>query len=145
MLGGYRDDFNLMIIGRGIYGVGCESMYVGQTTIISAWFINYELPIAIAMITCVPLCGSFLGGALVPTIYEKNWSFGEAFRVGWLMTIIGFLLILILTFIDYKTEKHDKKLLEKFIEEKKQARIKAGIFKKEKGVLKAYKAGADIE
>ena len=29
MLGGYRNDFNLMVIGRGIFGIGCESMYVG--------------------------------------------------------------------------------------------------------------------
>lgn len=123
MLGGYWDDFNLMIIGRGIFGVGCESMYVGQATIVSAWFINYELSLAIAMISCIPLCGSFLGGAIVPTLYERNYNFGEAFRVGFLLCIIGFVLVLTLTFIDWKTEKHDKKLLEQFIEEKKQARI----------------------
>jgi MFS family permease len=29
MLGGYWNDFNLMIVGRGIFGAGCESMYVG--------------------------------------------------------------------------------------------------------------------
>ena len=29
MLGGYNKDFNLMIIGRGVFGIGCESMYVG--------------------------------------------------------------------------------------------------------------------
>jgi len=29
MLGGYQQNFNLMIIGRGIFGIGCESMYVG--------------------------------------------------------------------------------------------------------------------
>ena len=29
MLGGYRKDYRLMMIGRGIFGIGCESMYVG--------------------------------------------------------------------------------------------------------------------
>jgi MFS family permease len=29
MLGGYNRDYNLMIVGRGIFGIGCESMYVG--------------------------------------------------------------------------------------------------------------------
>jgi MFS family permease len=29
MLGGYRESFELMLIGRGIFGIGCESMYVG--------------------------------------------------------------------------------------------------------------------
>jgi MFS family permease len=107
MLGGYRNNFTLMIIGRGIFGAGCESMYVGQATIVSSWFINYELSLAIAMISCIPLCGSFLGGAIVPTIYEKNESFGEAFRIGFLLCVGGLVVVLGLVFIDYRTEKHD--------------------------------------
>lgn len=138
MLGGYKNDFNLMIIGRGIFGIGCESMYVGQATIVSNWFINYELPLAISMISCIPLCGSFLGGAVVPSVYEKNWDFGEAFRVGFVMCIIGFILVLILTYIDYKTEKHDGKLLERYIEDKRQAKIAQGIPLKDSKLKKNF-------
>tara|TARA_B110000285_G_C14680308_1_gene404359 strand:+ start:169 stop:528 length:360 start_codon:yes stop_codon:yes gene_type:complete len=29
MLGGYQESFPLMLIGRGVFGIGCESMYVG--------------------------------------------------------------------------------------------------------------------
>jgi len=28
-LGGYNLSFNLMLIGRCVYGIGCEAMYVG--------------------------------------------------------------------------------------------------------------------
>ena len=28
MWGGYRESFQLMLIGRTIFGIGCESMYV---------------------------------------------------------------------------------------------------------------------
>lgn len=114
MLGGYRNQFSLMLIGRGIFGIGCESMYVGQSAIVSSWFINYELALAISMISCIPLCGSFLNGAIVPSVYEANESFGDAFRVGFFLCLVSFALVLILTFIDYRTEKHDKALLVKY-------------------------------
>jgi len=29
MIGGYRNSFSTMIVGRVIFGIGCESMYVG--------------------------------------------------------------------------------------------------------------------
>jgi MFS family permease len=29
MIGGYRKNFHLMLVGRTIYGLGCESIYVG--------------------------------------------------------------------------------------------------------------------
>jgi MFS family permease len=123
MLGGYRNDFDLMIIGRGIFGMGCESMYVGQAAVISTWFINYELPLAIAMLSCIPLCGSFIGGAIVPYIYEQNRSFGDAFRIGFILCLIAFCIVIVRTVLDYKTEKHDAALLEKFVEEKRMKEV----------------------
>ena len=45
MIGGFQESFNLMLAGRVIFGIGCENMYVGQSAIISEWFINYELPL----------------------------------------------------------------------------------------------------
>jgi len=72
MVGGYRLNFELMLIGRVVFGIGCESMYVGQSSIVSEWFMNFELPLAISMISCIPLCGSFLNGAIVPSIYDKT-------------------------------------------------------------------------
>ena len=64
--GGYIMDFNYLLAGRVIYGIGAEAMYVGQSAIISEWFINYELPFAMSMISFVPLFGSFLQGAIIP-------------------------------------------------------------------------------
>jgi MFS family permease len=65
-------NFGLMLVGRAIFGIGCESMYVGQAAIVSEWFINYEMPLAMAMTSCIPLCGSFIGGAVIPKVYSRN-------------------------------------------------------------------------
>ena len=136
MLGGYDMSFTLMIIGRAIFGVGCESMYVGQSAIVSNWFINFELPLAISMISCIPLMGSFINGAIIPTIYENTQSFGTSFLVGFIMTLFSLLVVLLLTSIDYKTEVHDNDLLREY-SKKRKAKMdefierKVNFFKKE--------------
>ena len=71
-IGGYTMSFSLMVLGRIIFGIGCESMYVGQSAIISEWFLHFELPLAMSMISCVPLAGSFIGGAVIPHVYHSN-------------------------------------------------------------------------
>ena len=72
------------------------------------------------MISCIPLCGSFLNGAIVPSVYDKTKSFGSAFQVGFLFCIAGLIIVIILVVLDYKTDKHDQALLQTFILEKKK-------------------------
>ena len=72
MLGGYQSNFNLMVFGRFVFALGNESMYVCQSAFVSEWFINFELPLAISLITSIPLLGSFLNGALLPAIYKET-------------------------------------------------------------------------
>ena len=52
--------FNLMLVGRIVFGIGCEAMIVGQSAITSQWFKNFELPLAMSLIVCFPLMGSFI-------------------------------------------------------------------------------------
>jgi len=63
------------------------------------------------MLSCIPLCGSFIGGAMVPHIYEENENFGEAFQIGFILCLIAFGIVVVRTWLDYVTEKHDKALL----------------------------------
>lgn len=55
-----------MCFGRCLFGIGCEVMYVGQSVILSKWFINFELPLAMGFISIVPIIGSFASGIAVP-------------------------------------------------------------------------------
>ena len=107
-------NFNLMLVGRTIYGIGCESMYVGKSSLVSEWFINYELPVAIAMISCIPLCGSFANGAIIPSVYNSTKSFGDAFRVGFILCLLSVLMVILIYIIDLKTVKNDAALLKQY-------------------------------
>ena len=120
MLGGYQNSYTLMLTGRFVFGIGCENMYVGQSAMIAEWFINFELPLAISLISSIPLFGSFLNGAVTPRVYESaqnddednQQSLGDAFRIGFYQCLGSLVLVIALTVLDYRTLKHDTKKLE---------------------------------
>jgi MFS family permease len=114
MIGGYKESFTWMIVGRIVFGIGSETMFVGQSAIVATWFINYELSTAMTMISSIPDIGSILNGALIPTIYKKYDNFGTAFAAGFIICIICFFLVLLINIIDLKVEKNDKIELDKF-------------------------------
>ena len=96
-------------------------MYVGQATIVSEWFINFELPLAIAMISCIPLFGSLLNGYVTPKVYQhhaaqlepfhRGKAFGVANLVGFFMQVGSLVMVMVICYLDYKTEKKDEMLL----------------------------------
>lgn len=110
MLGGFNMSFNLMLIGRIVFGAGCEAMIVGQSAIISKWFMNFELPFAMSMIICVPLLGTQIGGAIVPSAYKFK-GFGFAFSLGFILLIMSLIIVIILAIIDRYADKRDAELL----------------------------------
>ena len=108
-----------MVFGRFMFGLGNESMYVCQSAIVSSWFINFELPIAISIITGIPLIGSFLNGALLPDIYEKTQSLGDSFFFGFKMCNLGFILSSIVIVFDYWAANEDDEIFKQFKDNKR--------------------------
>lgn len=102
----------VMVLGRAIFGIGCEAMYVGQSAIITEWFINYELGFAIAMISCVPLLGSFVNGAVTPMVWKNTRNFGQTFMVGFYLCLLSFFIVVVMALLDYTACEADKATLE---------------------------------
>jgi MFS family permease len=121
MLGGYQMSFNTLLIGRIVFGIGCEAMIVGQSAIASAWFMNFELSFAMSVIVCFPMLGSFMQGALIPTVYERTEDFGWVFAIGFIMCLGSFLISILMAIMDSKTEKADNRLLDEYALKKKEA------------------------
>ena len=88
------------------------------------------MPFAFSINSAFPLIGSFLGGAIVPSAYnrgaeldaefnkdrdpkdyEYGKAFGEAFRAGFIFGIVCFGILLCIYFLDWRMEKVDEKKL----------------------------------
>ena len=128
--GSYTNSFNLLLVGRAVFGIGAESMYVGQSAMVSEWFINFELPLAIAITACIPLFGSQLNGYITPRVYvyradkigkgDHGSAFGAANLIGFLMQIASLAMVIFIVLIDAATEKTDKMLLKQYKKELRQ-------------------------
>jgi len=86
-------------------------MYVGQSVVLSKWFINFEISFAMAMSATIPLVASYLGGALFPSIYQKTKDFGYTMLIGFYTCAFSLICVLILAVLDNKSETHDKIVL----------------------------------
>ena len=58
-----------MLLGRAIFGIGCEATYISSFVLLVEWFQNYEMSFAMGAQETIPLIASYLGSAIVPSIY----------------------------------------------------------------------------
>lgn len=86
---------------------------------VTQWFINFELPIAISMVSCIPLCGSFLNGFVSPKVFESTGNnFGYPNLIGFIMTLVSCVLVLMTVYLDKYAETKDAETLKQFKKDK---------------------------
>lgn len=70
MLGGYQYNYDYMLAGRVVFGMGGESMQVAQSSIISVWFKGKELAFALGLNLSIGRLGSVINGIVVPEVFD---------------------------------------------------------------------------
>jgi MFS family permease len=68
-IGAGSKSFNTMLLGRAIFGIGCEATYISSFVLLVEWFENYEMSFAMGAQETLPLLASYLAGAVVPSLY----------------------------------------------------------------------------
>ena len=121
-MGGYEANYNEMLLGRFIFGMGGECMAVAQSSIISVWFKGKELAFALGLNMSVARLGSVVNAAVIPTVYDKS-GLGAALSVGFCLCLFSLLNASGLVYIDKKAEKTLPK------EERERAESNEGKFK----------------
>jgi MFS family permease len=72
MIAGHLLNFNLMIFGYTLFGLGAESSFIALYLIIVKYFTNFEFSFANGMLEVLPLCAEYAGAAIVPFVYNKH-------------------------------------------------------------------------
>jgi len=104
MMGGYQANFNLMLAGRVIFGLGGESMGVAQSSIVSVWFKGKELAFAMGLNLSMARLGSVINADFVPSVYDTS-GLGMALTVGFLLCLFSLANALGLVYLDKKAEE----------------------------------------
>lgn len=102
-MGGYSSNFDMMLAGRIIFGMGGESMCVAQSSIVSTWFKGKELAFALGINMSITRLGAVLNSAIVPSIYDSN-GLGPALMLGFLICCFSLANAFGLVYLDKKAE-----------------------------------------
>lgn len=63
------ENFPVMLLGRGLFGAGAETLWVIQSIYITRWFFDQELGLSMALGGMIPNMFSVASGQVIPIIY----------------------------------------------------------------------------
>jgi MFS family permease len=67
-ISGVTKSFTLALVGRAIYGAGCESLFVVVSVYVTKWFKDQELSFAMGVVASIPNFVSFYSGIIIPQL-----------------------------------------------------------------------------
>lgn len=94
-----------MLTGRGIFGVGSESLNAAQAAIMSQWFHGGQVSLALGLCLAIPKLGSALNSIVSPMVQAKYNSLGLTLLVGLLIVIWSWVCGIGLILMDRENEK----------------------------------------
>jgi len=113
-------NYQVMLWGRLVYGIGSESLIITQSKIISKWFRRKELALAFGLNLTVCRLGTFAALNSAARIQALSGSWRLAIWVSAVIMFICFVFYFIYSGLDRATEKHfkgqaDRAEVEKFV------------------------------
>ena len=103
-IGGYIYSYNLILIGRALFGLTSESLIIAQASMVSFWFKGRQLAFALGIAVTFPELGNALNSWLSPLIYESSGSLGTPFLVSVFFCILSLLCALMASYLDKKAD-----------------------------------------
>jgi len=106
-IGGAKQEYWLMILGRLVFGFGGESLSVTQSTLISEWFRGKELAFAMGLNISVSRLGSVMNNGVLPALYDSTNSLAVPFFVGAGICLISWFCTVGMFFLDRHADRTD--------------------------------------
>ena len=104
-IGLYNKSWFIIYLGRFIYGIGGENLFVAQSTIIAQWFgtttnnNNKDIALAFGISSSISWLGGILNDWITPIIANRISIFIALF-IGCIVLLFGFISSLLIYYID---------------------------------------------
>ena len=102
-------DFNLMLAGRFLFGLGGENIVVANYNMIAEWFSVKELGFATGIGVASSSLWSTINTFSTPKLYNIDNSLSLPLFIGLLITVFSFICGLIVFALDKYVETYDRK------------------------------------
>ena len=109
MFGGDALSFNTMIAGRVLFGLGAETFYTLWATVISEWFNDQEISLAMGLTATVPNLLATCSGIFTPTIVQND-GIKAGLGLGVIVCAISTLSVIGQVCLNWAQQSHDEKL-----------------------------------
>jgi len=106
-LGAYNENFQLMVVGRFLFGLGGESLTVTQLPLIAKWFNGGELAFAYGFAKSAVRLGKSANSFFTPKIYLWTNSLSAPLFAGLTVSLISLISGFILCQFDKKADSED--------------------------------------
>jgi len=97
-----------MLAGRALYGIGCESLGVGISSLISKWFKGKEINFALGLLLSLSRFAAVISGVITPGLYSK-YSLGFALLTGFFVCVMSFISTILIAFVEKKYKNNFEK------------------------------------
>ena len=101
--------WEVMYLGRFVFGLGAESLCVAQSTITSDWFEGNDLAFAMGIGLAVSRLGSIFNNIISPKVANSRGGIQTAFWIGPLLTFSALFAAALIIFIDRRKVKKLKR------------------------------------
>lgn len=100
------NSFNIALLGRGVFGLGGESLNVSSNYYMTNWFTGNELAMAIGTTVSVSRLGSVLNDNIEPVIVDSTGSLSFGLWIGFLFCIFSLICVVFANCLDGKKDKN---------------------------------------
>jgi len=106
-LGAYSENFQLMVLGRLLFGLGGESLTVTQLPLIAKWFKGGELAFAYGFAKSAVRLGKSANSLFTPKIYLWTNTLYAPLLAGFIVSLISTISGLVLCQLDRKADQEE--------------------------------------
>lgn len=104
-IGVSNKNWEVMFLGRFVFGLGAESLCVAQSTITSDWFEGKDVAFAMGVGLAISRLGSIFNNLTSPKVANSEAGIVGAFWVGSVLTFSSLFAAALLIFVDVKAIK----------------------------------------
>ena len=97
-----------MLAGRSLYGIGCESLIVGVSSLIAKWFKGKEINFALGLKISLSRFAAVVSGVTTPELYSK-YSLGYELLTGFFVCVMSFISTILIAYVEKKHKNNSEK------------------------------------
>lgn len=117
-LGGCYNSWTTILIGRCLFGIGCEIFGTCIYVMLTVWFIGSNLNLAYGLNGVAPCIAAILGGYYSPRLFgtSKDPHLGRALLMGVYLTALSVVFLIPMISLDEKRKKQEETMRKEKVE-----------------------------